>query len=181
MLCLKCNSEHDGTFGSGRFCCRSCANSNTKSPETKNKISESMKVGIANGNISTGNTKGMKLSPRSDDHRKKISSHRIDYWDNVGRVTDEHKSAKNKAGVNAYRAKKRNATPDDADMKLIREIYDHCPIGYEVDHIVPLSKGGLHHQDNLQYLPGLENRKKSNKTDYITSVALNWHDVIQFL
>lgn len=65
-----------------------------------------------------------------------------------------------------YHAKQKAQTPDDADIKLIQEIYKHCPAGYEVDHIIPISKGGLHHQDNLQYLPWRVNRHKSNK--------LNW-------
>lgn len=62
-----------------------------------------------------------------------------------------------------YRAKQKAQTPPDADIKMIQEIYKNCPVGYEVDHIIPISKGGLHHQDNLQYLPWRVNRQKSNK------------------
>ena len=40
-ICENCGKEHDGTFGSGRFCCRSCANTHHPSEETKNKIRES--------------------------------------------------------------------------------------------------------------------------------------------
>ena len=65
-----------------------------------------------------------------------------------------------------YHSKQKDQTPLDADLKLIQKIYMECPEGYEVDHIIPISKGGLHHQDNLQYLPWKENRRKSNK--------LNW-------
>ena len=36
--CIKCNNEHDGSFGSGKYCNRSCANSRTHSAETKAKI-----------------------------------------------------------------------------------------------------------------------------------------------
>ena len=54
-------------------------------------------------------------------------------------------------------------TPPDADMSKIREIYLNCPKGYEVDHIIPISKGGLHHQDNLQYLTEHDNRSKGAK------------------
>lgn len=43
MLCEKCGKEHDGTFGSGRFCSRSCANSRKKTQEVKNKVSETLK------------------------------------------------------------------------------------------------------------------------------------------
>ena len=55
------------------------------------------------------------------------------------------------------------ATPDDADLKIIRLIYENCPDGYEVDHIVPIDRGGLHHQDNLAYLPMSINRSKGTK------------------
>jgi hypothetical protein len=37
--CIKCNSEHNGTFGSGKYCSRSCANSRTFSEESKKKKS----------------------------------------------------------------------------------------------------------------------------------------------
>jgi hypothetical protein len=37
--CIKCNKEHDGTFGSGKYCSRSCANSRTFSEESKKKKS----------------------------------------------------------------------------------------------------------------------------------------------
>jgi 5-methylcytosine-specific restriction endonuclease McrA len=62
-----------------------------------------------------------------------------------------------------YRAKLKNQTPPDANRKAIQEFYDKCPSGHEVDHIVPISKGGLHTLSNLQYLTISDNRKKSNK------------------
>lgn len=38
MNCEKCNKEHDGKYGSGRFCSRKCANSRIRSEETRKKI-----------------------------------------------------------------------------------------------------------------------------------------------
>ena len=38
MKCERCGKEHDGSFGSGRFCSKSCANARIMSTETKNKI-----------------------------------------------------------------------------------------------------------------------------------------------
>jgi hypothetical protein len=62
-----------------------------------------------------------------------------------------------------YRAKVLAQTPLDADRVAIREFYAACPEGYEVDHIIPISRGGPHTLDNLQYLTRTENRRKSNK------------------
>lgn len=72
----------------------------------------------------------------------------------------------NLVAVRRYQAKKRAQLPPDADLVAIKLFYANCPEGHEVDHIIPISKGGLHHQDNLQYLPILENRRKSNKLNY---------------
>ena len=40
MKCIKCNKEHDGSFGSGKYCSKSCANSRVRTDEVKKKISE---------------------------------------------------------------------------------------------------------------------------------------------
>jgi len=67
------------------------------------------------------------------------------------------------------RATKFKATPkwlSEEQLAEIRAIYDNCPPGYHVDHIVPL-KGknvtGLHVPWNLQYLTPSQNHKKNNK------------------
>ena len=65
-----------------------------------------------------------------------------------------------------HRAKKRNATPQWADIEKIKMIYLNCPDGYHVDHIIPLNGAlvtGLHVENNLQYLSAYDNRSKSNK------------------
>lgn len=62
--CLRCKNDHDGIFGSGKFCSRSCANSRgTRTDEFKRNISEKLK-GLPSKN------KGKKLSI---EHRQKIS------------------------------------------------------------------------------------------------------------
>lgn len=79
-----------------------------------------------------------------------------------------------RAKVNAktyrYRTRKINQMPIDADHEKINYFYiqaekltEETGIMHHVDHIIPLSKGGLHHQDNLQVLTAFENIKKGNK------------------
>lgn len=60
-------------------------------------------------------------------------------------------------------ARRRNQTPVNVDVKALQEIYLTCPEGYEVDHKIPISKGGLHCPSNLQHLPTPENRRKGAK------------------
>jgi len=92
--------------------------------------------------------------------------------------TETKKKSKNVSAVQAYRARKYSATLPDTDRKLINKIYEMCPNGYEVDHIIALSEGGPHHQDNLQYLPAMENRRKNRTQNYNRSLAINWQDML---
>lgn len=65
-----------------------------------------------------------------------------------------------------YKASKLRRTPSWADTEKIKEVYDNCPSGHHVDHIVPLNGqlvSGLHVHYNLQYLTPSENTSKNNK------------------
>ena len=78
---------------------------------------------------------------------------------------------------NCVRAAKRRAavreqtpplTPEEQQRVLT--IYQECAmismetsVPHHVDHIIPISKGGLHHPDNLQILTAEDNWKKGGK------------------
>jgi hypothetical protein len=65
----------------------------------------------------------------------------------------------------AYTLRKQRAMPTWADKAEIQRFYAARPEGMHVDHIIPLrgkTVSGLHVLENLQYLPGIENNKKSN-------------------
>ena len=75
---------------------------------------------------------------------------------------------------NANRRARRTATKlTYTENQLIKQYYNHSVrlknklgIEFHVDHIVPLSLGGLHHPSNLQVVPAVWNmRKHNNNTD----------------
>jgi hypothetical protein len=172
--CPKCGKEHDKN---GKFCSRSCANSRTWSEDDKKKKSDSvLKTLEERGEHWAVGKSGWAHS----DEQKEVKRRKtIEYYDRTGRrLTEEQKKAKNVAGVQAYRQKKYSATPLDVNRKLIRKIYENCPEGYEVDHIVALCNGGPHHQDNLQYLPAMENRKKNRTDKYDKYLVIRWQDIV---
>ena len=90
----------------------------------------------------------------------------------VRRKSDHHINGMNALRQSRYRAKKYRTMAPDADHEKIKQIYLNCPPGHEVDHIIPVSRGGLHHEDNLQYLPVTENRKKGNRIGVVQEAGI---------
>jgi hypothetical protein len=86
--------------------------------------------------------------------------------------TSDHGRRKYARNTAKRRAKKLNATPTWLNAEHaahIKRIYDNCPPGYHVDHIVPLINDqvcGLHVPWNLQYLRADENIRKGNRLNY---------------
>ena len=80
--------------------------------------------------------------------------------------------AKKYASLAARRVKKikQLSTLTVAEQAQVAEIYKRCRelsestgIAHHVDHIIPVSKEGEHHPDNLQILTATENLKKGSK------------------
>ena len=86
---------------------------------------------------------------------------------NADRAKQYRKNNKDKILANSakYRARKLNQMPPDANMKLIQFYYTVTATlaDYQVDHIKPLNKGGLHHEDNLQILETSLNQQKKDR------------------
>ena len=83
---------------------------------------------------------------------------------------EKHKRAVLNSVAARRRCKMRDAFDETADQQKINEIYckskrmtEETGIPHEVDHIIPISRGGKHHEDNLQIITMSENRKKHSK------------------
>lgn len=159
--CLQCNATIESKWAK-KFCDSSCAASfnNTGRRRHGNPMPTCLCCGKEN-----------------KDPRRKYCSIECNAKHKTFRTAEERANI-NRFNVMCYYMKRKNQTPEDADMEKIKEIYLNCPPGYEVDHIIPVSKGGLHHQDNLQYLTIAENRSKSNKLDWRTRRDSNPHNTV---
>lgn len=83
---------------------------------------------------------------------------------------EEHKRAVLNSVAARRRCRIKGAFDETANQQKINEIYCEAKqltketnVPHEVDHIIPISKGGKHHEDNLQIITMSENRKKHNK------------------
>jgi 5-methylcytosine-specific restriction endonuclease McrA len=75
------------------------------------------------------------------------------------------------------RARRLDQTPElvPEEQRLINDYYylsQQLGQDWQVDHIVPLSKNGLHHPDNLQIILAEDNFKKQDDESYQPKVAV---------
>lgn len=110
-------------------------------------------------------------------HTKEKTKVKVDRWrkNNPDKFRDQWRrtdKAKNAEKSMRYACKKRNQSPDltGEQKNDILELYatarrltEETGVKHEVDHIYPISKGGLHHPDNLQILTKYENQSKGNR------------------
>ena len=85
------------------------------------------------------------------------------------------------ARVAKRKALKMPALLPTTDNELIKNLYkqrkemsEKHGEEYHVDHIIPLSIGGAHHQDNMRVITAKENLEKNNK--YIPELGGVWAD-----
>lgn len=143
--CLHCGNEIPET---NKFCNKSCATTYNNLNRAKKPRSKCAHCG-----------KEVPL-------RNKFCSKRCGWDHKKKNRSAEYYRAYNCEKYKRYIARKKYQTPIGEDLDAIRKFYLACPEGYEVDHIIPLSKKGEHKLSNLQYLLAAENRRKSNKLDW---------------
>lgn len=99
---------------------------------------------------------------------------------NVAYRQSEVGAAKRRALHAKRKASLRGAQCSAEEKVLLEAIYAACPAGYQVDHQMPLSRGGAHRPDNLQYLPSEVNNAKRAKIDFDCSAhAIAWQDLVE--
>ena len=159
-------------------------------PETLRKHIEKQKEWCENNKKHRSDV-NKKWRQKNEDYLrgyKKQNKDRINKWHRTRYKNDEKfrnikktlvlQYQKTKAGrlctrtsSNAYRARKQKASVNLTEYEegVIKQIYAHAvrvsnklQIPFDVDHIVPLTKGGLHHPNNLQISPASSNRSKNN-------------------
>ena len=114
---------------------------------------------------------GVRTACKSCVNAKKRKKYHSDeeYREASLRLSSEWRSnnpEKMKSYFATRRAKKELRNAAWANKRAIQEIYNNCPPGHEVDHIIPLNGklvSGLHVENNLQYLTVEENAKKGNR------------------
>lgn len=97
----------------------------------------------------------------------------------ITKIPDELAPAILREAVHRSRARKNGLLPDGVDINLMKNIYIFCPKGYEVDHIVPFARSGLHEPDNLQYLPINQNRTKHTGDTYDKTLSIQWQKLVK--
>lgn len=100
-------------------------------------------------------------------------------WEN-DRCNVEHRDAKT-ACQGRYRARKKDAVWVDTEMlrRIETEFLKEIPKGWHLEHIHPLSTGGLHWVGNWSAAPAHENHAKNNTYIGLTPSARTFNEVME--
>jgi hypothetical protein len=152
MKCEYCNLEHDGQYGSGRFCSNKCA----RGFSTKYKRAEiNVKVSLKLGN-------GLTKQQRKEKNKIKRHASYI-------RET-ELKSILDVSSRTSIKILKRMNLPCSCCGWFVKDVV--C----DLHHIVPKKQGGTDDNSNLAYIcPNCHRLVHSNKIDSTSLISLDEH------
>ena len=149
VKCENCGKEHDGSFGSGRFCCKACANTRSHSEETRLRCSNTFK---------------QTLARIEQEGRSCITCNAIFHSKDLNR-----KQCFNCLPKTIVYANKKNADkePDSilelskrTAIKILRRMNLSCSccgfyiegVSLDLHHIIPRASGGKDDMSNLTYI-----------------------------
>jgi len=149
--------------------CSECLNERNRSPFKRLQDKERRRRVLSTPEGKQKNRESTRKSRQRPEYQEKQRGHYRKYA----------KTDKGKAAVKRVRIKRRavkiKAVPRWADITKVNLFIDNCPVGFHIDHIIPLvgeAVCGLHVLENLQYLPAQENLSKSNKVDPLSLEAV---------
>jgi ribosomal protein L37AE/L43A len=183
MKCENCGKEHNGSYGSGRFCCQSCARSFSTS---KNRDIINNKRSNALLGHSVSNETRQKISKNNKsgniEIKAKISTGYKDYWNSLSEIEKESIIAKRKHGLNKHYFKKYNSILD-VSLRTVYKILDRMQIGClicgwneahcDIHHINGRKIKDANSMKNLTYIcPNCHRLVHSNKIDKSQLISL---------
>jgi len=165
--CENCNNTYKPQSNNSKYCSSSCKYKGYRKGATYKKRyliyikSESFK----------NSQKKYRLSEHGSKKLKEIAKK---YQPILNKKLRIYKKTEKGKRMNNYHcalrySRKKQRTPKwitKQELFKIKQFYLNRPIGYEVDHIIPLcgeNVSGLHVLKNLQYLPAEKNRIKNKK------------------
>lgn len=165
-LCV-CGSLIEHKIKSAKFCSDKCKNISWQGANWDKVLSTAKKY--RNSHIRSDAAKEQTKEWRKN-NRDRVRKTEASYHKRM--QNNKEYLAKRRYHEAMRRARKLQATPKwltKEQVGEIRALYNNCPEGYHVDHIMPLrgkNLSGLHVPWNLQCLPGIVNKVKSNKVEH---------------
>ena len=151
-VCEKCGGEHDGSFGSGRFCSKVCANSRNFDGR---KIKASCVKCGADIECSCNTNKEFRFCPSC---KSMYLKEKAEYKAcKIAKNKDNIRFAKMSVDIEMVKFK---SLSKRTQAKIMRRLGTHCShcnfycdgITLDIHHIVPRKKGGSDETTNLSYL-----------------------------
>lgn len=165
--CIVCNNSIEHRIKSAKFCSDQCKNNSWKANNWDNVLKAAKKYRETH--------KKSELSKQQTIEWRRKNRDKVRFTEKLyhrAKRQDPLYLAKRRHYEALRRARKLQATPKwltKEQLEEIKLIYRNCPEGHHVDHIMPLrgkESCGLHVPWNLQYLPGIVNKMKSNKVNH---------------
>lgn len=202
----KRSSMLDGHFNECKECRKLVSkeyyNSNKEKIDEKNKLYASEnKEKKAEMDKKYYELNSVKLLEQNKEYRlknkSKIKEQRRGYYiENVDKISEykkgyysspEGKASRNKANRKRKAMKKSQLHPShnpkiEKQLELMRQRIESClGIKHDLDHVWPLSQGGLHHIENLRIVPSSLNQRKHNNMEFEHPSITMWYELPPWL